>query len=110
MELESAHLAWDGICKMWTVRRASVPPSGGTTAKRHPRHKPPSSNMEIDLPTSVTLTCIKPIWVPIRAGSFSRENALYGATIFVVATCHDEPSRVTAMKKTIYFIRVFVEF
>lgn len=48
-----------------------------------------------NLPVNVTLTCIKPIWVPMRAGNFSRENALYGAIIVVCATCHAEPSLVT---------------
>lgn len=42
------------------------------------------------------LTCISPMWAPILAGSFSRENALYGAMIFALAICHDDPSRVTA--------------
>lgn len=39
--------------------------------------------------------CIKPMFAPILAGSFSRENALYGATISVEATCHPDPKRVT---------------
>ena len=48
-----------------------------------------------DLPISVMFTCIKPMCAPILAGNFSRENALYGATTCVVATCHAEPKRVT---------------
>lgn len=40
-------------------------------------------------------TCIKPTYAPSLAGSFSRENALYGAAMFEEATCHAEPSRVT---------------
>lgn len=35
------------------------------------------------------------MFAPIFAGSFSLENALYGAIIFVVATCHADPKRVT---------------
>lgn len=50
----------------------------------------------INSPVSVTLTCIKPMWVPMRAGSFSREKALYGAMMVACATCHAEPRRVTA--------------
>lgn len=34
----------------------------------------------------------------MRAGSFSREKALYGAIIVVCATCHAEPNLVTAIK------------
>lgn len=33
--------------------------------------------------------------VPMRAGSFSREKALYGAMIVACATCHADPRRVT---------------
>lgn len=47
-------------------------------------------------PINVIFTCIKPTYAPILAGNFSRENALYGAAIFVVAMCHAEPKRVTA--------------
>lgn len=50
------------------------------------------------LPVRVMLTCISPMWAPILAGSFSRENALYGATIFALAICHDDPSRVTVAR------------
>jgi len=49
----------------------------------------------VNSPVSVTLTCMRPMWVPIRAGSFSREKALYGAMIVACATCHAEPKRVT---------------
>lgn len=47
------------------------------------------------LPLNVMLICIRPMFAPILAGSFSRENALYGATISVEATCHPDPKRVT---------------
>lgn len=45
--------------------------------------------------SNVTFTCIRPIWAPILAGNFSRENALYGVTTVVWLTCQDEPRRVT---------------
>lgn len=35
---------------------------------------------------------------PIRAGIFSRENALYGATISVEAICQPDPKRVTKIE------------
>lgn len=35
----------------------------------------------------------------MRAGSFSRENALYGAMIVACATCQAEPNRVTTSSK-----------
>lgn len=56
-------------------------------------------NRRTNLPVNVTLTCIRPIWVPMRAGNFSREKALYGAIIVVCATCHAEPSLVTITNK-----------
>lgn len=39
------------------------------------------------------------MWVPMRAGNFSREKALYGAIIVVWATCHAEPSLVTTVAR-----------
>lgn len=50
------------------------------------------------IPVRVIFTCISPIWAPIRAGSFSREKALYGAKMLEWATCHADPKRVTAGK------------
>ncbi len=52
-------------------------------------------NKIVNLPFNVILICIKPMFAPILAGSFSRENDLYGATISVEATCHPDPRRVT---------------
>lgn len=54
-----------------------------------------NTQLVVNSPVSVTLTCMRPMWVPIRAGSFSREKALYGAMMVACATCHAEPKRVT---------------